>query len=95
MENWRTESVEALFQAILKLKTAEECAAFFEDLCTIKELREMAQRLSVAQMLANGQIYANIAKETGASTATISRVNRCLSYGNGGYEMILSRLKEQ
>ncbi len=95
MENWRTESVEALFQAMLKLKTAEECAAFFEDLCTIKELREMAQRLSVAQMLANGQIYANIAKETGASTATISRVNRCLSYGNGGYEMILSRLKEQ
>lgn len=94
MEKWYTESVQKLFQAILTLKTEEECISFFEDVCTVKELQEIAQRLSVADMLSKKMVYNEIARETGASTATISRVNRCLSYGRGGYEMVLNRLNE-
>ncbi len=92
MEKWYNESVEALFQAILTLKTPEECKRFFEDVCTVKEIQEIAQRLSVADMLSKKKVYNEIAKETGASTATISRVNRCLSYGSGGYSLVLERL---
>ncbi len=95
MEKWHSEGVEKLFQAITQLKTEEECAAFFEDVCTVREIQEMARRLSVAKMLAGGRVYTDIAKETGASTATISRVNRCLNYGNGGYRMVLERLEEK
>lgn len=83
-----------LFQAILKLENMEECSNFFEDLCTISELRAMEQRFQVAKMLDEGQIYSDIAKETGASTATISRVNKCLTYGSDGYRTVLDRMKE-
>lgn len=83
-----------LFQAVLNLRNAEECSNFFEDLCTISELRAMAQRFQVARMLDEGRIYSDIANETGASTATISRVNKCLTYGSDGYRSALDRLKE-
>ena len=83
-----------LFEAILSLKTAEECHAFFQDLCTVAELRAMAQRLEVAQMLDSGMIYNDILDRTGASSATISRVNRALQYGADGYKTVLPRLKK-
>lgn len=94
MEKWYNDSVEKLFEAILTLKTFEECKSFFEDLCTVKEMQEIAQRLSVAEMLSKKMVYNEIAKKTGASTATISRVNRSLSYGSGGYELVLERLNQ-
>ena len=84
--------VDMLFEAILSLETVDECYKFFEDACTIKEVLEIAQRLKAAQMLRDGVNYAEITKETGMSTATISRVNRCLEYGEGGYSMVLDRL---
>lgn len=90
----RGKSMDDLFQAILKLENIEECSNFFEDLCTISELRAMEQRFQVAKMLDEGQIYSDIAKETGASTATISRVNKCLTYGSDGYRTVLDRMKE-
>ena len=73
----------------------DECYRFFDDLCTVPELKAMAQRFSVAKMLNEGEIYNDIVKETGASTATISRVNRSLNYGNDGYEMVFARMKEK
>ena len=93
MEKWCNESVEKLFQAILTLKTEEECKRFFEDICTVKEMQEIAQRLSVADMLSKKKVYNEIARETGASTATISRVNKCLNYGSGGYRAVLDKMK--
>jgi len=81
-----------LFQAVLALQSVEECYRFFEDLCTIKEVSEMAQRLEVAKMLRNGMTFNAIAEETGASTATIARVNKCLLYGAKGYTTILNRI---
>lgn len=90
----RGKSMDDLFQAILGLKDMEECSNFFEDLCTISELRAMEQRFQVAKMLDEGRIYSDIAKETGASTATISRVNKCLTYGSDGYRTALDRMKE-
>ncbi|CUH96332.1 hypothetical protein P22_2422 [Propionispora sp. 2/2-37] len=81
-----------LFQAILRLKNEEECYQFFEDICTIGELRSLAQRLEVARMLQQGFTYDDIVERTGASTATISRVKRCLHYGADGYKLILSRI---
>ena len=97
MDILHTKEVDALFEAILSLKDMEECYKFFEDACTIKEVLEIAQRLKAAKMLTEGVNYAVISKDTGMSTATISRVNRCLEYGGGGYAMILERLakKEQ
>ena len=89
----KTEAVDELFDARLKLETREECYTFFEDLCTISELRAMEQRFQVAQMLDEGRIYSDIARETGASTATISRVNKCLTYGSDGYRTALDRMK--
>lgn len=83
-----------LFQAILRLKNEEECYQFFEDICTIGELRSLAQRLEVARMLQQGSTYDDIVARTGASTATISRVKRCLHYGADGYKLILSRIAE-
>ena len=83
-----------LFEAILSLKSVEECHAFFQDLCTVAELRAMAQRLEVAQMLDSGMIYNDILDRTGASSATISRVNRALQYGADGYKTVLPRLKK-
>ena len=85
--------MDELFEGGLSLTSVEECYNFFEDLCTITELRAMAQRFQVAKMLDDGQIYSDIVKETGASTATISRVNKCLIYGTDGYRMVLDRAK--
>ncbi len=90
----KTESVDSLFDAVLTLKTREECYIFFEDLCTVNELFSLSQRFEVAAMLKNGNTYLEIAEKTGASTATISRVNRSLNYGNDGYDMIFGRMKE-
>jgi len=90
----KNSSVDKLFKAILQLKNLNECYDFFEDLCTVHELQSLAQRLDVAQMLTNGDTYISIGNKTGASTATISRVNRCLNYGSDGYVLILKRLKE-
>ena len=86
---------DALFKAILQLKTEEECYRFFEDICTIKEIQSISQRLEVAKLLKEGQTYNEIENATGASTATISRVNRCLHYGADGYKIILQRLEEE
>lgn len=91
----KTEEVDHLFEAILKLENPEECYMFFEDVCTIKELLSISQRFEVAKMLREGNTYLEIAEKTGASTATISRVNRSLTYGNDGYELVFERLKEQ
>lgn len=90
--NHHNEMTDRLMETILSLKTKEECYSFFEDACTVKEILDIAQRLEVAKMLCDKKSYAVISKETGMSTATISRVNRCLLYGNGGYQMAISRL---
>ena len=90
----KNEATDTLFKAILQLKDLDECYAFFEDLCTINELQSMAQRFEVAAMLKRDQTYLAIASKTGASTATISRVNRSLTYGNDGYDLVLGRLRE-
>ena len=94
MKKLKSKDVDALFEAILSLETVEECYSFFEDACTVKEIIEIAQRLKAAKMLKNGVNYAEISKETGMSTATISRVNKCLEYGNGGYNIVIDRLSE-
>ena len=83
-----------LFAALLSLQTGEECEAFLEDLCTIKELQDLSQRYQVAKMLNEKKNYQDISKATGASTATISRVNKCLMYGTGGYRLALQREEE-
>ena len=93
--NYQNPLIDRLFDTILSLKTREECYMFFEDACTVKEMLDIAQRLEVAKMLADKQSYAQIAKETGMSTATISRVNRCLMYGAGGYRLALDRMENQ
>ena len=93
MRNWYTKSIEDLCQAMLSLKTKEECAAFLEDICTIKEIQDISQRLEVARMLSQGISYTTICKETGASTATISRVSK--SYEYGGYKTVIARLSEE
>lgn len=90
----RDKNTELLAKAVLLLKTEEEFYNFFEDLCTISEIQSMGQRIEVARMLDKGMVYADIAKQTGASTATISRVNRCLNYGSDGYRAVLDRLAE-
>ena len=90
----RTE-VDHLFEAILTLKDKEECYTFFEDVCTINELLSISQRYEVAKLLREGQTYLDISNATGASTATISRVNRSLNYGNDGYDLVLERVNEQ
>lgn len=84
-----------LFRAILCLETLEECDAFFEDLCTMKELADMSQRIEAAQMLLEGKTYEQIVKNVEISTATISRINRCIQYGSGGYAKILGRMQKQ
>ncbi len=88
-------NVEFLFQAVLKLESMEECYKFFGDLCTINELRSISQRLVVAKMLDDRKVYSDIVAQTGASTATISRVNRSLNYGNDGYRVIFDRLEDK
>ncbi|GHI01243.1 YerC/YecD family TrpR-related protein [Neobacillus kokaensis] len=91
----RGKELDQLFKSILSLKDLEECYRFFDDLCTINEIQSLSQRLDVARMLREGNTYHKIESETGASTATISRVKRCLNFGNDTYEMVLERLKEQ
>lgn len=88
----RTEAVDHLFDAILSLKDKDECYTFFEDVCTINEILSLSQRYEVARMLREHRTYLDIAEKTGASTATISRVNRSLNYGNDGYDMVFERL---
>ena len=95
MEKLHTEQVDELFEAILTLQSVEECYRFFEDICTVKEILEIAQRLKTAKMLSEGANYAEINRVTGCSTATISRVRRCLEYGEGGYRTVLDRVKKE
>ncbi len=89
------EETDRLFDAVLSLRDREECYRFFEDLCTINEVKSMAQRLDVARRLRAGEVYSRVAEDTGASTATISRVNRCLHYGADGYRNVLARLEDR
>lgn len=89
----KTEAVDYLFDAILSLESRDECYTFFEDVCTVNELLSLSQRFEVAKMLRDQKTYLDIAEKTGASTATISRVNRSLNYGNDGYDMVFSRLQ--
>ncbi|WP_034680502.1 YerC/YecD family TrpR-related protein [Caldalkalibacillus mannanilyticus] len=90
----RGKEVDQLFKSILTLENLEDCYIFFDDLCTVNEIQSLAQRLEVARMLRQGFTYHKIETETGASTATISRVKRCLNYGNDGYKMVLDRVED-
>lgn len=91
----RTKELYALYDSLLSLKTPEECAAYLEDLCTVQELISLSQRLEIARRLCAGESFQKIAKDTGASTATISRVNKALNYGPGGYRTIIERLGDK
>lgn len=89
---FKNKDMDYLFEAILSLKTKDECYRFFEDICTISEIKDLEQRIQVARMLKQKRTYQEIAKKTGASTATISRVNKCINYGSEGYNLILDRI---
>ena len=91
----KTDAVDSLFDVFLCLQSREECYSFFEDLCTVNELLSLSQRFEVAAMLKDGKTYLEIAEKTGASTATISRVNRSLNYGNDGYELVFGRMEKK
>ena len=93
MVNLHSASLDRLFEAILNLNTTDDCYKFFEDVCTIKELQDMAQRLDVAFLLTEGMNYQKIAQEVNVSTATISRVSKCLNYGSGGYKEAIEKIK--
>ena len=92
---YEKQSSDLLYRSLLELKSVEECRQFLQDLCTVSELKAMEQRMEVAMLLDQGLIYSEILERTGASSATISRVNRCLHYGANGYRTLLPRLKEQ
>ncbi len=94
MIRFRSESVDRLFQTMLNLKTIEECYEYFSDICTIKEIQDMAQRLDTAILLEKGLSYQKIIDQVGVSSATIGRVSKCLNYGNGGYHMAIEKLKD-
>ena len=94
MDKVRNKSVDNLMRVIAKMASADDCYDFFSDLCTIKELQDMAQRFEMALLLKDGANYQNVAAQVGASSATISRVNRCLVYGNGGYEKAIEIFKK-
>lgn len=94
MSNYQNRSIQRLFKAISNINTPKECEAFFDDLCTIKEIQDMAQRFDTAILLDEGLSYQKIAEKVGVSTATISRVNRCLTYGSNGYRIALDNLSE-
>lgn len=94
MINIKNEMTDHFFEAVLTLETVDECYKFFEDVCTIKEIKALSQRLEVAKMLKAKRLYSDIVAETGASTATISRVNRSLTYGSDGYDIVLKRIEE-
>ena len=89
----RNKTTDALFDAILSLETREECSLFFEDLCTVKEISDMAQRLEAAKLLLSGNTYDQIVRTVEISTATISRINRCIQYGSGGYRNVIEKLE--
>ena len=91
MDNFDKLNFENLYEAVLKLKTKDDCRKFFEDICTIKEVQDLSQRLEVASLLSSGKNYQEVCKQTGASTATISRVSRCINYGAGGYAIVLDK----
>jgi len=91
----RDDNIDFLFKAILALENIDECYDFFEDLCTVNELKSISQRIVVAKMLTQKRVYSDIVTETGASTATISRVNRSLSYGCGGYDKVFARIDKE
>ena len=93
-EKLKDANMDFLFDSILKLETREECYKFFEDLCTVNELKSISQRVVVAKMLTEKRVYSDIVAATGASTATISRVNRSLSYGEDGYDIVFERLEK-
>lgn len=93
MDKLRSEETDNLFRAVMTLKSIDECYAFFEDICTVNEIISLSQRLQVAKLLDEKKNYQEISKETGASTATIGRVSKCLSYGSDGYKLVLERLK--
>jgi len=93
MANFRSDSLDRLISAILTLKNKEECYAFFEDLCTIRELKDISQRLDIAVYLHDGMNYQEVAAKTGVSSTTISRVKRSLEYGSGGYEIVIERME--
>ena len=95
MKEMNDKSTDILFKAILTLRTVDECRRFFADLCTITELKSISQRMEVALMLSDGRVYTDIEAETGASAATISRVNRCINYGKNGYNIVINRLKDK
>ncbi len=95
MNNWKSHDTDELFKAILSLENLKECYEFFEDACTIKEILDISQRLKVAKMLKSKINYQTISKETGASTATISRVSKCIEYGSGGYDKVIERIKQE
>lgn len=90
----KNEDTDRLCKAVLTLDTKDQCYNFLEDICTIKELKALAQRLEVASLLREKKTFAEIVEKTGASTATISRVNRCLMYGSGGYDYVLNKIEE-
>ena len=92
---FKSQVMDEFFQAVLLLKDLDDCYRFFEDVCTINELRSMTQRMQVAKLLAEKKTYSEIEELTKASTATISRINKCLVYGAGGYELVIDRLKEE
>lgn len=92
MTKLHTAEIERLFKAITRIENEEECFAFFEDLCTVKEIQDMSQRFETALMLKDGKSYSEISAEVGVSSATIGRVNKCLNYGTGGYDSVISKL---
>ncbi len=95
MADLKNPEIDLLFEGILKLETVEECYRFFEDVCTIKEIQAMSQRFQVARQLYEGRNYNEVYQDTGVSSATICRVNKCLQYGSGGYRTVLDRLEDQ
>ncbi|HLR08940.1 MAG TPA: YerC/YecD family TrpR-related protein [Bacillota bacterium] len=95
IDKLRGQELDELFDAMLSLETREECYRFFDDIATMNEIHSLSQRLQVAKMLANGDTYSAIAEKTNASTATISRVRRCINYGSGGYQLVLERLAKE
>ncbi|MBQ3316932.1 MAG: helix-turn-helix domain-containing protein [Spirochaetales bacterium] len=94
MEKIDTKAAEQFYSAVLKLRTMDECRSFFDDVCTIKELQDLVQRFQVALLLDEGKNYMEISRQTSVSSATISRVNRCLVYGDGGYRTVIKRMKD-
>ena len=95
MDKMNDTAMRRLFEAVLSLTTVEECEAFFEDICTMREVQDLSQRLEVARLLHEGKNYLEVSRETGASTATICRVNKCLHHGSGGYRAVLARAEEE